>query len=262
MAQRYTVQEGIILRRSSLPSGDVVLTLLSERHKWRAIARKGKLPGGNLGKLSLFHDVTVQHYSRPGQGELALITQVSLNGALPQLSQPDIYPYAHVLAELTDKLATDVQLDGQLYHYFTGALRGLSRDADPERIALLMSWRLLAQAGLTPRLNRCARCGARDLPLEPTFDVAAGGVSCAACGSGFRLEPEVYSDLEALHRQTVAEGLTRPFTLRRAHWALLSRYLGYHVGEVQSLLHLPQKPARAADVEADTPPNTTDTAHR
>lgn len=253
MAQRYTVQEGIVLRRSELPSGDVVLTILSERRKWRAIARKGKLPGGNLGKLSLFHDVTVQHYARPGSDELALITQVQLNGALPQLSQPTIYPYAHVLAELTDKLATDVQLDGQFYHYFTGALRGLSRHPDPERVALLMSWRLLAQAGLTPRLSRCARCGERELggdPFRLTFDVAAGGVSCAACGSGFRLEADVYNELALLHRQPVAEALTLPFSARRAHWALLSRYLAYHVGEVKSLLHLPKTPV---ETSAETP---------
>ena len=172
------MQEGVILRRSELPNGDVIVTLLSEASKWRAVARKGKLIGGNLGKLSLFHDVTVQHYTRPnGSDDLALITQVQLNGALPRLSDPAIYPYAHVLAELTDKLAVDVHLDGGFYEYFTGALRGLSSQPDPERVALIMGWRLLAQAGLAPRTTRCARCGERDLEGDdaPTFDAAAGG---------------------------------------------------------------------------------------
>ena len=50
MGQRYAVQEGVILRRSELPNGDVIVTLLSEASKWRAVARKGKLIGGNLGK--------------------------------------------------------------------------------------------------------------------------------------------------------------------------------------------------------------------
>ena len=247
MGQRYAVQEGIILRRSELPSGDIIVTLLSEESKWRAVARKGKLVGGNLGKLSLFHDVTVQHYTRPGdQSDLALITQVQLNGALPRLSDPTVYPYAHVMAELTDKLAVDVHLDGGFYRYFTGALRGVSQHPDPERVALVMSWRLLAQGGLSPRVTRCARCGERDLAGAVTFDVAAGGLSCAACNSGFRLLPSVRDELTALHRLSVAEALTLPFTERRAHWALLSRYLGYHVGEVQSLLHLPRTPEAAA----------------
>ena len=246
MGQRYTVQEGIILRRTELPSGDVVVTLLGEQGKWRAVARKGKLVGGNLGKLSLFHDVTVQHYTRPGQDELALITQVQLNGALPSLSDPEVYPYAHVLAELTDKLAVDVHLDSGFYRYFAGALRGVAQHPDPERVALVMSWRLLAQGGLTPRLTRCARCGERNLEDGPGgavfFDVAAGGLSCAACASGFRLDPSVRNDLLALHRLGVAAALELPFTERRAHWALLSRYLGFHIGEVQSLRHLPRTP--------------------
>lgn len=235
------MQEGIILRRSELPNGDVVVTLLSEASKWRAVARKGKLIGGNLGKLSLFHDVTVQHYTRPnGSDDLALITQVQLNGALPRLSDPAIYPYAHVLAELTDKLAVDVQPGGGFYEYFTGALRGLSSQPDPERVALIMCWRLLAQAGLAPRTTRCARCGERGLEDAPTFDAAAGGLSCAACGSGFRILPEVRDELVALHRGSVAQALTLPFTERRAHWALLSRYLNFHVGELRSLLCLPR----------------------
>ena len=237
------MQEGVILRRSELPNGDVIVTLLSEASKWRAVARKGKLIGGNLGKLSLFHDVTVQHYTRSnGSDDLALITQVQLNGALPRLSDPAIYPYAHVLAELTDKLAVDVHLDGGFYEYFTGALRGLSSQPDPERVALIMGWRLLAQAGLAPRTTRCARCGERDLEGDdaPTFDAAAGGLSCAACGSGFRISPEVRDELVALHRRSVAQALTLPFTERRAHWTLLSRYLSFHVGELRSLLCLPR----------------------
>ncbi|ADI13822.1 DNA repair protein RecO [Truepera radiovictrix] len=251
---RYTVREGIVLRRSELPSGDVVVTLLSETGKWRAVARKGKLVGGNLGKLSLFHDVTVQQYGRNGgSDELALITQVQLNGALPRLSDPAIYPYAHVLAELTDKLAVEVQLEGQLYHLFAGALRGLSRHPDPEAVALVMGWRLLAQGGLAPRLARCARCGG---PLEGSgegrFDVAAGGLSCAACASGFRVAAPVVDDLIALHRQSVREVLARPLEPRRAHWTLLLRYLTFHVGELKSLSGLatqgpePTPPPQAA----------------
>ena len=246
MAQRYALFDGIVLRRNALPSGDVVVTLFSEHGKKQVIARKGKLPGGNLGKLSLFHDVTVQHYSRtPNEGELSLITQVQLNGALPRLSEPDIYPYAHVLAELADKLATDVNVEGQLYSYFVSGLRGLTQHPDPELVALVMSWRLLAQAGLAPRLGRCARCGEADLVGADTFDIAAGGLSCVRCGSGLRLETSVRDDLVTLHRLSVSEALERPFEARRSHWALLSRYLEYHVGRVRSLGLLP-RPAQAA----------------
>lgn len=235
MSKRYRVHDGIVLRRTELPSGDVVVTLLSEDGKWRAVARKGKLVGGNLGKLSLFHDVTVQHYRRRDE-DLPLITQVQLNGALPRLSGPDIYPYAHVLAELTDKLTVDVHVGERIYGYFASALRGLSQHPDPEAVALVMCWRLLGQAGLAPRLTRCARCGERE--VVASFDPAAGGLTCAACGSGFRLPLEVADELAELHRLPVRGALELPLTERRVHWTVLGRYLSYHVGELWSLNNL------------------------
>ena len=235
MSKRYNVREGIVLRRSELPSGDVIVTLLSEDGKWRGVARKGKLVGGNLGKLSLFHDVTVQHYRRQDE-DFSLITQVQLNGALPKLSDPSIYPYAHVLAELTDKLTVDVHLGERIYSYLASGLRGLVRHNDPEAVALVMSWRLLTQAGLAPRLTRCARCGSRE--VSDTFDVASGGLTCEACGVGIKLSAQVVDELWALHQRPVREVLEEPLEERPAHWNLLSRYLGYHVGEVESLTNL------------------------
>ncbi|HLU83700.1 MAG TPA: recombination protein O N-terminal domain-containing protein, partial [Trueperaceae bacterium] len=105
--RRYAVTDGIVIRRLPMPSGDLIVTLISEHGKWRAVARKGRLPGGNIGKLSLFHDVTVQYYRRKEE-DLALLTQVQLNGALPRLTQPSVYPYANLLAELVDSLTVDV----------------------------------------------------------------------------------------------------------------------------------------------------------
>lgn len=224
-----------MLRRLELPSGDVIVTLLSEDGKWRGVARKGKLVGGNLGKLSLFHDVTVQHYRRKDE-DLALITQVQLNGALPKLSDPSIYPYAHVLADITDKLTVDVHLGERIYSYLASGLRGLVQHSDPEAVALVMSWRLLAQAGLAPRLTRCARCGERD--VSNTFDIASGGMTCEACGVGLNLSARLADDLWAIHQRPVREVLAEPLGERPAHWNLLSRYLSYHVGEVESLIHL------------------------
>ncbi|MEZ4607166.1 MAG: hypothetical protein R2865_10320 [Deinococcales bacterium] len=59
-----------------------------------------------MGRLSLFHDVMVQTYHKgETQNDLMLITQVDLAGALPRLIEPEIYPYAHLLAELSDQLS-------------------------------------------------------------------------------------------------------------------------------------------------------------
>ena len=130
---RYGVSDGIVIRRTSLPNGDLIATLLSEHGKWRGVARKGKLPGGNVGRLSLFHDVTVQHYRRREE-DLPVLVQVQLNGALPRLSDPAIYPYAHLLAELADQLTVDVHIGEAMYAYLASGLRGLARHPDPEAV--------------------------------------------------------------------------------------------------------------------------------
>lgn len=236
MVKRYVVKDGIVIRRLELPSGDVVVTLLGEDGKWRGVARKGRLLGGNPGKLSLFHDVSVQYYRKRDE-DLALITQVQLGGALTKLSHPDIYPYAHLLAELADKLTVDVQPSEGIYGYLTSGLRGLSQHDDPEAVALVMCWKLLAQAGLAPRMTRCARCGSAANGQK--FDVAAGGMTCPSCDSGMVLSEQTIGELSSFLLATVRQALEKPILERATHWALLSRYLAFHVGQLSSLLNRP-----------------------
>ena len=230
--RRTSVTEGIVIRRLALPSGDVVATLLSEHGKWRGVARKGKLPGGNLGRLSLFHDVTVQFYRRR-EDDLALLTQVRLNGALPNLSRPDVYPYAHVLAELTDALTVDVHLGEKVHAYLASGLRGLNRHDDPNLVALVYAWKLLGLAGLAPTTDACQHCGA-PAPLV-RLDIAAGGLSCQQCGRGVPVGEVAAGELRRLVIGPVADGMRCPPQDRPLHWRLLARYVAYHVRELKSL---------------------------
>lgn len=243
MSQRYQIDHGIVIRRRVLPNGDVVATVLSERGKWRGIARKGKKLGGNLGRLSLFHDVTVQHYRRR-EDDLALVTQVQLNGALPTLSDPAIYPFAHLLAELADRLTVDVHLGEKIYTYLASGLRGLSRHTDPEAVALAYGWRLLEQAGLGPEMSHCVHCSATS-ELE-RFDVDAGGLACRTCSVGVPLPPEEIHALVDLVRQPLREALTVPGACRAAMWRVLDRYVAYHVSPLSSFRLLPSVGASAA----------------
>lgn len=233
MKSRYQLDHGIVVRRKALPSGDVVVTLLGEQGKWRAIARKGRLPGGNMGRLSLFHDVTVQYY-RKRDDDLALLTQIRLNGALPRLCQPAVYPYAHILAELADALSVDVHIGERLYQYLASGLRGLDGFDDPERVALLYGWQLLKQAGLAPQTRRCSGCGVETL-VKHGLDVPGGSLTCGECPATVSLGEETALELQAMLGSEMRLALGMPLVHRHAHWLALARYIEYHVGELRSL---------------------------
>ena len=246
MSARYRLDHGIVIRRKALPSGDVVVTLLAPHGKWRAVARKGRLPGGNLGRLSLFHDVTVQYY-RKREEDLALLTQVRLNGALPRLAHPDIYPYAHILAELADALSVDVHIGEPLYQYLASGLRGLDAHADPSKVALLYAWRLLGLAGLAPRSGNCTHGGASVPPAA--LDVPAGKLVCAECEATVWLGTDAADELRLLLEAPMRQALSLPLADRAGHWRALARYVAYHVAELRSLEGSVSGPATGPGVE-------------
>lgn len=221
----------------------MVATLLTPDGKWRAVARKGRLPGGNLARLSLFHDVTVQVWRRRDD-DLALITQVRLNGALSGLARPEAYPFAHLLAELADVLTAEHPMDERCYALVASGLRGLHAHDDPGAVALAYAWRLLALAGLAPDVHACAGCGGPPSRL----DVAAGHALCDTCApptgdapadAALTLGAPALAELDALLRGPLGAAVRRPPADRPRHWRTLRRYVRWHVGTVRALEALP-----------------------
>jgi DNA repair protein RecO (recombination protein O) len=242
--RRTHVRDALVLRRSPLPSGDVVATLLSPAGTWRAVVRKGRLPGGNLARLSLFHDVTVQYWRRRDE-DLALITQVRLNGALSGLVRPETYPYAHLLAELTDALTVDHPVSDRWYALVASGLRGLNAHHDPEAVGFAYAWRLVVTAGLAPDVRVCARCGAPPTHLA----IEEGTAHCAQhadpTGRDVSMGEAGLRELDALLRGPLGAAVASPPHDRHTHWRALHRYVRWHVGEVRSLTTLAvNRPAR------------------
>jgi DNA repair protein RecO (recombination protein O) len=222
-----------------LPSGDLIVTLLSRDGKWRAVARKGRLPGGNMARLSLFHDVTVQAWWRR-HDDLPLITQVQLNGALSRLSRPEVYGYAHLLAELSDQLTTEAVGDEPYHSLLASGLRGLQQHDDPEAIALAYSWRLLRLAGYAPQVSACERCGATSSHFLPS----EGTSRCAPCVGldaprALALGTEALADLDRLVRGPLAAAVANPPPDRSAAWQALRAFMRWQIGQLRSLEGLP-----------------------
>lgn len=231
MRSRYTTTGGIVLRRRSQPNGDALVTLLSPAGKWLAVARAGKNSAGNAGRLSLFNDVSVQHYRRQ-EGDLPVITQVTLNGMLPRLSEPELYPLAHFLAELCDALTVDVNYGEPLYDYLTSGLRGLCASPDPEKVAIVYGWGMLRVAGLAPEPAGCGSCGASGESVA--LNIPAGQLTCGNCASGLPLAPLLASELTTMLGTSLRTGMGLELQDRTAHWRLLNRYLEHHVTRLRS----------------------------
>ena len=231
MAERYKLASGIVIKRDSLPNGDVIISLFNQFGKLQAIAKKGNKLGGNIARMNLFNDLSVQYVKKDAKS-LAILTQVQLNGSLSKLSSPKSYIYAHILAELVDKLTVDHFSDMQMYSYLASGLRGLSEYEDAETIAIIYAWKIIQQAGFAPRVKQCSICASKDLGNK--FNLNSGGITCKKCDSGILISAEVLDYLQFLFNTTIRDMLEHKLTKRSEHWRLLRDYCGYHIAELQS----------------------------
>ncbi|MBZ9752366.1 DNA repair protein RecO [Deinococcus sp. HMF7604] len=231
MRSRTANRSGIVLRRRVTPAGDILVTLLTPQGKLKAIARGG-VRGPLSSRLNLFHHVGVQIYQTP-QNDLATVKQAVLEGALPSLAQPGRYAFAHLMAEFADALFQEGEFSEQAFDLFAGALRGVAHQPDPEWVALVMSYKLLALAGFVTQTARCARCGAPE-PEHP--DPLGGQVLCRACAALPPYPPESLAFLQGAVRRTVRESMAQPLPAdqRPALWRALERFVTVQVGNVQS----------------------------
>ncbi|TSA84661.1 DNA repair protein RecO [Deinococcus detaillensis] len=231
MKSRSTNRSGIVMRRKVTPAGDIIVTLLTPQGKIKAVARGG-VRGQQASRLNLFHHVGVQLYQTP-QADLATVQQSILEGALPRLSEPERHPYAHLLSELADALFQEGEFSEQAFDLYAGSLRGVSRHPDPEWVALVMSYKLLALAGFAPRTRHCARCGAAD-PSHP--DPLGGQLLCGACSNQPPHPPERLEFLREVPRRSVRALMDAPLSAeqRPAVWRSLERFVTVQIGSVQS----------------------------
>ncbi len=137
----------MVVGRRSLPSGDVLLKLLTPEGPVEAMAKSAQRPGGRSGRLGLFFRLRFQVYRRPG-AELATLTQVVLEEVLAP-SEPLRFASAGFLAELAwQSLSPEVAARG--YPVFVSGLRGIAQAGDPRLPLVWAGFRLLALAGYAP----------------------------------------------------------------------------------------------------------------
>ncbi len=175
---------GIVLRAVDTGESDRVVTFLTrERGKVAAYARGARASRRRFGgSLEPFTLVTAEVRERSGSELLGLdsVSAIAAFGGIRgDLARIACAGYA---AELARELVRDHEPHEELFDLLAAYLAAL--DAGPARPAALRAFELgaLRAAGLSPRLDACARCGgalARDRPAR--LDPGQGGLLCAAC---------------------------------------------------------------------------------
>jgi recombinational DNA repair protein (RecF pathway) len=137
---------------------------------------------------------------------------------------------ASAVAELVVTHA-DQEAHPDIFRALEGALDDLNGAPGPLVVTAGLSgvWRIVDAFGFAPELDVCTRCGeALGDDEVGRFDLAAGGILCAACSqasSGPRVGPGARAQI----RQLLEGRLDPPVTYPRRHLALLSDFVAFHV---------------------------------
>lgn len=200
-----------------------------------AIAKGVERPRSRFGAaLQLLAEGTA--HLIPGRGDLAILAAFDptdlhrgLAGSL------ESFAAASALAEVMTHFVPPTPHE-ELYHLFRHGIASLEvAPAEAHRaVALAALWRVVAELGVPPSLDACARDGSPIPAGAAVFSVDEGGLLCARCAAGHgssRLEAE---DRLALGYFVAGQGEPPVLDDRhaRAHRRLLVRWVVRHLGEV------------------------------
>jgi DNA repair protein RecO (recombination protein O) len=196
--------------------------------------------------LDLFAEGAAQLYTKEGR-DLHTMSAFDVTRARPELAM-DLgrFTAAAAIAELTLRFAPRDDSHPALYDAVVTALDAVGR-AEPERVrgvALAGAWRIVAELGFAPTLDRCASCDA-EVPPEGAamFSHPAGGVLCSRCARtvpGSRNLPAAARDTLRAWLAASPPGDPPDDAAGRAHQRLLREFLSEHLTD--------GRPMRAFDV--------------
>jgi DNA repair protein RecO (recombination protein O) len=186
---------GVVLRTYKLRESDrIVVIHTAENGKVRAVAKGVRKTKSRFGaRLEPMSHVRLLLYR--GR-ELDIVSQAEAVEPLsPMLSSLDRASQGLAALEAVDQLSLEREPNPQLYRMLVGVLRTIATDPSPLNVAAFY-WKLLANEGMRPELDRCLRCGEEGPGVQfVAFDLNEGGVLCRNCRSGQSISPAALSIL-------------------------------------------------------------------
>ncbi len=181
--ERLYRTEAIVLRQTDFGEADRILSLLTPRGKFSAIAKGVRRPTSRkAGHLELFARTNL--LVARGRN-LDIITQAEASEAFESLKTDLLrFTYACYAAELIERLAQEEEDDGgALFELLLGLLRWLERERDPAVGLRHFELRLLDGAGYAPQLFTCVSCAKAITEQVNYFSAEQGGLLCTECGA-------------------------------------------------------------------------------
>ncbi|MFO7156139.1 MAG: DNA repair protein RecO [Pseudomonadota bacterium] len=194
MAQEVR-DRGIVLGTVDYGESDRIVTLLTRDHgKVGAFARGARASRRRFaGALLPFTVLEVRLVSR--RGELFGLSSCTIEESFPGLRESlEAISLAGYAAELCRELCKEREPHPELFERLRAYLAALAAGEAGEAQRMAFELGAVADAGLMPRLDACARCGAGVSQARACFDPVAGGLLCARCepfasGQRVRLGP-------------------------------------------------------------------------
>jgi DNA repair protein RecO (recombination protein O) len=221
---------GVVLRTYKLRESDrIVVIHTAENGKVRAVAKgvrktKSKF-GARLEPMSHVRLLLVR-----GR-ELDIVSQAEAVEPLsPMLASLDRASQGLAVLEAVDQLSLEREPNPALYRMLVGVLRTIATAPSPLNVAAFY-WKLLANEGMRPELERCVRCGDTEPDVQfVAFDLNEGGVLCRSCRSGQAISPGALEVLREILGGRLVQALARDESpLTHEVSSLATQALEYHI---------------------------------
>ncbi len=239
---KLETDSALVLRRHAYSESSLVVSALTREHGLvQLVARGAYRPRSRFyAVLDLFHGLELE-WRNSRRGELSNLRDAELlqrrraiTTSLPR------YTAALSLLELAHLGARPAQSERRLFDQLCASLDELNGpicDVDLVRIGFELAF--LRSHGLSPALERCARCSgeapAREHPPRVGFSAGAGGRLCDSCANETRSSGGRVGTLP-LDVLDVAAGIERGQKIKASGDLLLrvrdflERFLDYHLG--------------------------------
>jgi DNA repair protein RecO (recombination protein O) len=229
MAELYR-DTGVVLRTYKLRESDrIVVFHTAENGKVRAVAKGVRKTKSKFGaRLEPMSHVRLLLYR--GR-ELDIVSQAEAVEPLsPMLSSLDRASQGLAVIEAVDQLSLEREPNPQLYRMLVGVLRTIATSPSPLNVAAFY-WKLLANEGMRPELDRCVRCGDTEPAVHfVAFDLNEGGVLCRSCRSGQAISPGALTILREILGGQLVQALARDESpLTHEVSSLATRALEFHI---------------------------------